>query len=57
MKVTKTEILDDIEGLKRRLDEAIAIVKHGENPFNHLSYIKTNTTLLLNKLAKYKIKK
>jgi hypothetical protein len=56
MEVTKKEILYDIEELKRRLDEAGAITRHGENPFRHLSYIKSNTTYLMDKLAKYKTK-
>lgn len=56
MKITKKEILYDIEELKRRLDEASAITRYGENPFSHLSYIKSNTTYLMNKLTKYKTK-
>lgn len=47
----KAEILNDIEHLKRRIEEAEAIVKANESPFSHLSYIKSDITNILRKLS------
>ena len=55
-KISKESILEDIEDLEEGLKEVRAITLYGENPFNRLSYLKTDMRLLMNKLAKYRTK-
>lgn len=46
------EVLMGLEQLEQRLLEAKAIIKYGENPFTHLSHIKSDVRNLMDKLAK-----
>jgi len=49
-KIDKKEMLINLRSLKRRIEEAEAIVKADESPFDHLSMVKSNITDILRKL-------
>lgn len=46
------EVLMDLEQIEQKLLEAKIIIKYGENPFAHLSHIKSDVRDLMHKLAK-----
>ncbi len=45
-------LLNDIETLKRRIEEIEAIVKYGESPFKALSYLRTDIKDIMSKIMK-----
>lgn len=52
--IDKRKMLDELRKLKRRIEEAEAIVKAGESPYQHLSIIKSDITDLFRNVKKYK---